>query len=254
MSLPEAILQLPGKSFAALCEETVQMILIVEDEPDLAEVMLSYLSREGYPCQLANDAPAALQALARQTYRLVVLDWMLPQGDGLTIAQSLRRDRPEMLLLMVSARGQDQERIQGLQAGLDDYLVKPFHPRELVARVRALLRRSHSPSSIGQQRFGRLWIEFARGEVHLNGLPLAMSPTERALLMALAHQPERVFTRQQLLDLVWGSEFAGSERTVDSVIRGLRARLRVGGGEPGWIESCWGQGYRFNPPPEGGSG
>ena len=221
-------------------------ILVVEDQDDIREVVVTYLEREGYRCEVLADGQQAAARLAQHSYDAVVLDWMLPGVDGLTLCRQIKQASPQVPVLILSARGKDQERVEGLQAGADDFLAKPFHPRELVARVRALLRRKQAPP--GRSRpFGDLTIDSEARQVLFRDQPVAFSATEVSLLLALASRPQAALSRQQLLDLAWGSEFPGSERTVDSHVRTLRSKLQAVAPGNGWIESVWGVGYRFNP-------
>jgi len=222
-------------------QKVCSLILLVEDQEDLLDVMQTYLQREGYDCERTGNGLEAIDKLRSRPYDLVVLDWMLPGLDGLEICRQARLHNPRLGILMISARGQDLERVEGLKAGADDFLAKPFHPRELVARVRALLRRCQDPGG----NFGALHIDFQMASVSYEGKPIALTATETTLLLVLARHPDRILPRQDLLDQVWGAEFPGSERTVDSHIRALRAKLP----DKHWIESVWGVGYRFTPPP-----
>ena len=224
-------------------------ILVVEDQDDIREVVLAYLEREGYVCDAVCDGLAASRRVSENRYDAVVLDWMLPGLDGLSVCRQIKSQSPTVPVLILSAHGREQERVEGLQAGADDYLSKPFHPRELVARVRALLRRSRPPvaARTGLRKFGELTVDLENRLVFHAQAPVPLSATELSLLLVLVGRPEATFTRQQLLDRAWGDEFPGSERTVDSHIRSLRAKLAESCPGNKWIESVWGVGYRFNP-------
>jgi DNA-binding response OmpR family regulator len=221
-------------------------ILVVEDQEDILDVILTYLRQEGYLCQGCQDGLAASQLLKESSFDLLVLDWMLPGKDGLSLCKEVRARTPAMPILVVSARGQDQDRMAGLESGADDYLPKPFHPRELVARVRALLRRS-APTAKPRGQFGELSVNFEARQVFYRGQSIGFSATELSLFLTLASRPEATWSRQELLDQAWGSEFPGSERTVDSHMRSVRARLVSAQLNLAVIESVWGVGYRFNP-------
>ena len=223
-------------------------ILVVEDQDDIKEVVLTYLEREGYVCEALADGLLASARLAERSFDAVVLDWMLPGRDGLSLCREVKQRTPLVPVIILSAHGNDQQRVEGLQAGADDFLAKPFHPRELVARVRALLRRSRPIlSSAPQTSFGELTVDAQGRRALYRDQLIPCSGTELSLLLALAARPEATVSRQQLLDLGWDNEFAGSERTVDSHIRRLRARLEEIAPGNRWIESVWGVGYRFNP-------
>ncbi len=223
-------------------------ILIAEDQADVAEIILSYLQAEGYLCEWVVDGAQAWAKLLENSYHLAVLDWMMAELDGLTVCQRARQQFPHLAILMVSARCDDQERVAGLAAGADDYLSKPFHPRELVARVRALLRRGSNDCNNSQQLlYGNLRIELQLRSLSYAQQSIPLAPTELSLFLALASRPQAILSRQELLDTAWGREFSGSERTVDSQIRSLRAKLQLSAPGNRWIESVWGMGYRFNP-------
>lgn len=225
-----------------------QQILVVEDQADIQEVVVAYLEREGFKCDTYSEGLTASRSIAEKHYDAAVLDWMLPGLDGLSLCRQIKAKSPDLPVIILSAQGKDQERMEGLQAGADDYLPKPFHPRELVARIRALLRRSQPAAGKGHRKtFGDLAIDTETRKATFREQPVAFSATEMSLLLALSGRPEATLNRQQLLDLAWGNDFPGSERTVDSHIRSLRAKLEALAPGNCWIESVWGVGYRFNP-------
>jgi two-component system alkaline phosphatase synthesis response regulator PhoP len=215
-------------------------ILIVDDDPAIREILRAYLSHEGYELSEAADGVSAL-ALAPAA-DLVVLDLMLPEMDGLEVARHLRRDLPDLPILMLTARGEEEERVRGFEEGADDYVTKPFSPRELVARVRALLRRSGIRDRLV---YGDLEIVPASREVYLAGRPVELSKLEFDLLLTLAQHPGMVFSRERLLERVWGSDFFGVERVVDVHVASLRKRLGDEPDRPRFIETVRGVGYRF---------
>ena len=215
-------------------------ILIVDDDPAIREILRAYLSHEGYELSEAADGVSAL-ALAPAA-DLVVLDLMLPEMDGLEVARHLRRDLPELPILMLTARGEEEERVRGFEEGADDYVTKPFSPRELVARVRALLRRSGIHDRLV---YGELEIVPKSREVYLSGRPLELSKLEFDLLLTLAQHPGMVFSRERLLERVWGTDFFGVERVVDVHVASLRKRLGDEPDRPRFIETVRGVGYRF---------
>ncbi len=215
-------------------------VLVVDDDPAIREILRAYLSREGYELLEADDGEAALE-LAPQA-DLVVLDLMLPKLDGWAVAERLRELRPELPVLMLTARGEEEERVRGLELGADDYVTKPFSPRELVARVKALLRRVGLKEEL---RYGDLVIRPHTREVFLHGEPLHLSRLEFDLLLLLARHPGMVFSRDRLLERVWGEDFFGVDRVVDVHVAALRKKLGDDPEHPRYIETVRGVGYRF---------
>jgi two-component system, OmpR family, alkaline phosphatase synthesis response regulator PhoP len=221
-----------------------ELILLVDDEPSILQLARVYLEREGYRVQEARDGGAALEAIYKLKPDLVVLDIMLPQLDGLEVCRRLRASNNEAAVLMLTARDEDVDKIIGLELGADDYMTKPFNPRELVARVKAILRRSivSTRSEGGPVRFDDLEIDPARREVHLGSKPVALRAQEFDLLLTLAGQPGRVFTREQLLQQAWGFDYYGQTRTVDVHVAHLRKK--IAGGKVR-IETIPGVGYKL---------
>lgn len=218
-------------------------VLVVEDDFEIREVINRYLGDHGFQVILAQDGPQALD-LVRQDVELVVLDLGLPSMDGLEVVQRLRATSA-IPILIVSARGEGADRITGLELGADDYLVKPFLPRELVARVKALLRRSRLPAS-GSVGVGPLVVDAVARRVLLEGEEVELTPLEFELLKILAQSPGRTYSREELLDRVWGEEYLGDTRRVDIHISKLRTKL-TRGSRPSPIRSIWGVGYRYEP-------
>jgi DNA-binding response OmpR family regulator len=224
----------------------VRTVLVVDDEPNIVELVRLYLESAGFGVLAANDGPAALDAHARSDPDLVVLDLMLPGLDGIEVTRELRR-RGDTPILMLTARGEDIDRIVGLEVGADDYLTKPFNPRELVARVKAILRRADPATRAGRPAIvGSLRVDPRRREAYVNERRLALRPREFDLLSALARDPGVVWSRDALLESVWGTDFPGETRTVDVHVSELRRKLGSDG--PG-IEAVKGVGYRLVPPP-----
>jgi len=220
-------------------------ILVVEDEPQLVKVLRGYLEQAGYGVVTAGDGPGALAQFRHTKPDLVLLDLNLPGLDGLEVARRLRRDS-NVPLIMVTARVDEGDRLIGLELGADDYILKPFSPREVVARVRAVLRRAESaPAAPALIRAADLVIDLTRHAVTRAGEALELTPTEFGLLAALAREPGRAFTRLQLLDAAQGDAFEGYERTVDAHIKNLRAKLERNPKQPQYIETVFGIGYRF---------
>jgi DNA-binding response OmpR family regulator len=225
-------------------------VLVVDDEENLVELVQGYLEREGYAVLSACDGPAAV-ALARDARPdLIVLDLMLPGFDGLEVCRRVRQFS-DAYVLMLTARAEEVDKIVGLSMGADDYLTKPFSPRELVARVKAMLRRPRSgtaePEPPPPRHLGDLTIDEARHEVLKRGEPVALTARELELLATLAAHPGRVFTRAQLLERVWGSEFY-DDHVVEVHIGNLRRKLEDDPGRPRWVQTGRGVGYRLAEP------
>ena len=223
-------------------------ILVVDDEPNIREVVGQYLRREGYAVVSAADGEEALQAYKRERPDLVVLDLMLPKLSGLEVYRRLLGTEGRVPLIMLTARGEEEDRIVGLSMGADDYVVKPFSPRELVARVTAVLRRAEDASAGTQERilaFDELEIDPNTREVTVRGAPVTLTAREFDLLYYLASQPKRVFTRDQLMEEVWGYTFAAETSTVTVHVRRLREKVEADPAQPRYLQTVWGVGYRF---------
>jgi DNA-binding response OmpR family regulator len=229
-----------------------ERILVVDDEPSIREVVGLYLRREGYEVESAADGDAAMAALARGAPDLLILDLMLPGVDGLSITRHVRA-AGNLPIIMLTARGEEIDRVLGLELGADDYLTKPFSPRELVARVRAVLRRTQSAAEVPREAsaapvlLGGLRIEPAARSVSLDGQQVALTAREFDLLLFFARHPGQVFTREQLLDQVWGYTFASDASTVTVHIRRLREKIEADAAAPRRILTVWGVGYKFDP-------
>jgi DNA-binding response OmpR family regulator len=224
-------------------------VLVVDDEPTIAEVVARYLERAGYETAVAGTGGAALTQAAGQRPHVVVLDLMLPDIDGLEVMRRLRQsDRKRTAIILLTARGEESDRVVGLRLGADDYVVKPFSPAELVARVDAVLRRLE-PASEREPAlaFGALEIDPAARQVSLEGERIELTQREFELLLFLARHPGQAFTREQLMDHVWQYSFYIDTATVTVHIRRLRAKLERDPSRPRFIETVWGIGYRFAP-------
>jgi len=221
-----------------------ELVLLVDDEPSILQLARMYLEREGFTVEEACDGAAALAFADRRQLDLMVLDVMLPKVDGFEVCKRLRASGRQFPILMLTARDEDIDKILGLELGADDYLTKPFNPRELVARVKAILRRSvqSAPHEGGLVRLADLQIDPLRHEVWLAARPIELRAQEFDLLLTLAGQPGRVFTREQLLELAWGFDFYGQTRTVDVHVAHLRRKLEGGTVR---IETVPGVGYRL---------
>ena len=226
------------------------MILVVEDEPSISEVVGLYLRRAGFDVVAVSDGQAAIDILARRSVELIVLDLMLPKVDGLEVARRVRR-RGETPIIMLTARGDEADRIAGLELGADDYMVKPFSPQELVSRVRAVLRRVRSASDDtaleAPLNFDGLAIDPRTRLVKVDGEERVLTAKEFELLWALASNPRRAFTREQLLERAWGSADYIDPSTVTVHVRRLREKVEHRPAEPRHIVTVWGHGYRFDP-------
>jgi DNA-binding response OmpR family regulator len=225
----------------------VKRILVVEDESKIARLVRDYLEHAGFEVVVAGDGEVALAEARRARPDLVVLDLGLPGRDGLDVARSLRRTS-NVPIVMLTARGDETDRIVGLELGADDYVVKPFSPKELVARVRAVLRRSEAASSGGRAevlRVAGVEVDLPRMRVTVGGRPVELTPTEFQLLAAMVREPGRVFTRGQLLDAVHGVAFESYERAVDAHVKNLRKKIEPTPGHPRYLLTVHGVGYRF---------
>jgi DNA-binding response OmpR family regulator len=224
------------------------VVLVVDDEAPIREVVRRYLQAEGVEVVEAADGPTALEMFEAHRPDVVVLDVMLPGLDGIEVLRRLRT-RSDVYVVMLTARTEETDRLIGLSVGADDYVSKPFSPRELVARVKALLRRPHmteAPDAV--QQFGDLTVDPDRREIRVAGAAVELSALEFDILAALASSPGRVFSRRQLLERVWGYDFYGDERVVDVHIRNLRRALGDDADAPRWIGTVRGVGYKFMAP------
>lgn len=226
-----------------------QRILVVEDDPNVCELVSLYLNREGYQVHCVSNGEEALRAYRAAPPDLIVLDLMLPGVDGLEVCRQVRKES-ETPIIMLSARGDDIDRILGLELGADDYVPKPFNPRELVARVKAVLRRSRQSGDgrAGEQRplqFKGLTIDPLGRVVVVGEQEIQLTPKEFDLLWHMAVHPGRTFTRPELLEAVWGYDYYGDERTVDVHIKRLRQKIEPPGSPVRYIHTVWGVGYKF---------
>jgi DNA-binding response OmpR family regulator len=223
-------------------------VLIVDDEPMVREVLERYLTRSGFVADAAGDGEAAIAAFDAARPDLVLLDLMLPGIDGFGVFRSIRA-RAATPVIMLTARGEESERIAGLELGADDYVAKPFSPREIVARVQAVLRRQQGDVVIERENlaFGELEVDGASREVRVRGRRVALTPKEFDLLYLMARNPRTVFTRAQLLDEVWDLAFEGEPSTVTVHIRRLREKIESDPSKPRRLVTVWGVGYRFEP-------
>jgi DNA-binding response OmpR family regulator len=220
-------------------------VLVVDDEAHIVELARLYLTREGYEVEGVGDGAQALARFGQVKPDLVILDIMLPGTDGLTICKEIRK-QSQVPIIMLTARDEVTDKVVGLEVGADDYLTKPFHPQELVARAKALLRRARlEPDQPKLIRAGKLEVDLERHEVRLGSARVQLRPKEFDLLALLARHPGRVFQRSELLDLVWGYDFPGYTRTVDVHVQQLREKLAAAKISEPSIQTVWGVGYRL---------
>jgi DNA-binding response OmpR family regulator len=221
-----------------------ETILIADDEPGIRDLARLYLEKEGFRVQTAENGAQAVAQVRQNPPALLVLDLMMPEIDGWEVCRRIRAES-DLPILMLTARDQDIDKIVALEMGADDYLTKPFNPRELVARVRAILRRAGGNRTGGDRprQVGRVTIDPASREVSVDGKPVILRAREFNLLLVLADHANQVLSRDQLLDLAWGYEYYGQTRTVDVHVAHLRDKLAGGGVE---IETVWGRGYKMS--------
>jgi two-component system alkaline phosphatase synthesis response regulator PhoP len=228
----------------------MKTILVVDDEPKIVQLARDYLEASGFEVLAARDGHSAIQAARTRKPDLVVLDLGLPGVDGLDVARTLRRDS-SLPIIMLTARGDESDKLVGLELGADDYVTKPFSPKELVARVRAVLRRSEegaAATGADVVRVGDLELDVLRLAVSAGARRVPLTATEFQLLLALARQPGRVFTRSQLLDAVHGIAFESYERAIDAHVKNIRRKLEADPRAPRYIETVYGVGYRLAEP------
>ena len=221
-------------------------ILVVEDEMKIARLVRDYLQHAGFEVIVASNGESALASARGAKPDLVVLDLRLPGRDGLDVTRELRRTS-NVPIVMLTAKGEESDRIVGLEIGADDYMVKPFSPKELVARVWAVLRRTEAARAIGPEvlRVRDVEVDMPKMRVHAAGRPVDLTPTEFQLLVALAREPGRVFTRAQLLDAVHGVAFESYERAIDAHVKNIRRKLEPVPARPRYLLTVHGVGYRF---------
>jgi two-component system, OmpR family, response regulator MtrA len=221
------------------------MVLLVEDDPGARQGLELALRRLGYDVRATQTGEAALRAVSETAVDVVVLDVMLPGLDGFEVCRRLRRGS-DVPVIMLTARGDDFDIVGGLEAGADDYVVKPVEPRVLDARIRAVIRRMVRPGSPAET-YGELVIDRGSLTVRRAGREVSLTPTELRLLLALSGSPRQVFSREQLLDLVWEHDYLGDSRLVDACVQRLRAKIEPDTSEPRYIQTVRGFGYRFGP-------
>lgn len=229
---------------------TTQRILVVDDDKEIVRLVRAYLEQAGFQVLIAYDGEMALHILRRDRPDLIVLDLMLPDRDGWDITRLVRSDQSlaSLPIIMLTARVEDTDKIVGLELGADDYITKPFNPREVVARVRSVLRRSQSGNSQSQRhvlQLAGLLMDLDRHEVMMGGQPVELTPTEFDLLRTLMENPGYAFTRMELIEQGLGYEYEGLERTLDSHIKNLRKKIEPDPKKPTYIQTVYGVGYRL---------
>ncbi len=229
-------------------------IVIIEDEKDILDLVRYNFRKEGFEVETFAQGRKGLDYVRQKSADLLLLDIMLPDLDGMEICRQLRADErlKSIPIIFLTAKGEEVDRVVGLEIGADDYVVKPFSPRELVARVKAVLRRrDHSPGKTEVIEVPGLRLDLSTREVTVRGRPITLSALEFKLLHFLASQPRRVFSREQLLDNVWGRDRFVTPRTVDVHVRRLREKIETQGDQPRYVQTVRGSGYRFSPGPGG---
>lgn len=225
---------------------SIGKIMVVDDDRNICELLRLYLEKEGYALVIANDGEEALAKFSAEAPDLVLLDIMMPKLDGWQVCREIRK-KSNVPIIMITAKGETFDKVLGLELGSDDYVVKPFDPKEIVARIKAIMRRtgkSASENDIKEVGFDKLVVNMTKYELKVDGKAVDTPPKELELLYHLASNPNRVYTRDQLLDEVWGFEYYGDSRTVDVHVKRLREKLEGVSGQ--WtLKTVWGVGYKF---------
>ncbi|MGX8701706.1 response regulator [Caproiciproducens sp.] len=220
-------------------------ILVVDDEPKIVEVVTSYLEKSGYAVRGVFSGKEAYESFEREKPSLVILDWMLPDTTGEEICRTLRQ-KSDVPIIMLTAKVEEEDILRGLQIGADDYVTKPFSPRQLVARVEAVLRRTEGNSSpVLSFRRGELIVDMDGYDVMLSGRPAGLTPNEFRIVGALARHPNKVFTREELIAIVSGDDFNGFDRVIDTHIKNIRQKIETDTRNPEYILTVHGVGYKF---------
>ena len=220
-------------------------ILVVDDDQNICELLRLYIEKEGFEVRIANDGRKALEIFEEQNPDLIMLDIMLPELDGWQVCREIRK-KSQCPIIMLTAKGEVFDKVLGLELGADDYVVKPFETKEVVARIKAVLRRygSNAEEQVKEVRYDKLSINLTNYELKVDGVAIDTPPKEMELIYHLASNPNRVFTRDQLLDEVWGFDYYGDSRTVDVHVKRLREKLE--GVSDKWaLKTVWGVGYKF---------
>lgn len=227
----------------------INRILVCDDDKNICELLRLYLEKDGYAVSIANDGEEALQRFNNDTPDLILLDIMMPKLDGWQVCREIRK-KSDCPIIMITAKSETFDKVLGLELGADDYVTKPFDPKEIIARIKAVLRRTHSAGqetaeSVKEVKYDNLVVNMTKYELKVSGKVVDTPPKELELLFYLASNPNRVFTRDQLLDKVWGFEYYGDSRTVDVHVKRLREKLE-GVSEQWSVKTVWGVGYKFD--------
>ena len=225
----------------------MKKMLVVDDHEQITAVLQAYAEKAGFTVTVAHDGEAALALTQQEDFAIILLDVMMPKLDGFVVCQKIR-EHSNVPIIMITARGEDYEKIMGLEIGADDYIVKPFSPAEVMARVQAILRRipvNRTPNNPAIIKRGTLVLDIEAYSAAIAGVPLELTKIEFELLWTLAEHPNKVYARENLLDAVWGMDYYGDARTVDSHIKRLRAKLAKAPQLSWAIETIWGVGYKF---------
>ena len=221
-------------------------VLIVDDDQNICELLRLYIEKEGYDTRIANDGKAALEVFDEYNPDLIMLDIMLPELDGWQVCREIRK-KSQCPIIMLTAKSEVFDKVLGLELGADDYVVKPFEAKEIVARIKAVLRRSgtNDEDAVKEVHYDKLSINLTNYELRVNGVQVDTPPKEMELIYHLASNPNRVFSRDELLDQVWGFDYYGDSRTVDVHVKRLREKLE-GVSDQGELKTVWGVGYKFD--------
>ena len=239
-----------------MTEDKKNAILVIEDDPDIAALVEIHLKDLGHEVEIVGDGRLGLERALDRAWALVILDLMLPGLDGFEVCKRIRSENDTVPILMLTARAEELDKVLGLELGADDYLTKPFSVRELTARVKAILRRIEVErerkveASSRRIDIGELSVDFEKRRIELGGDLVELTAKELDLLLLFARHPGRTYTRQELLDLVWGYQFAGYSHTVNTHINRLRSKIESDPSAPKYIKTVWGLGYRFTEPGE----
>lgn len=228
-------------------EQERQKVLVVEDEQSIRKFIEINLSRSGFLVIEAGSGEEAMEAYEREHPAIAVLDVMLPGMDGFLVCQALRERDPNMIIIMLTAKAQDMDKVVGLEIGADDYMVKPFNPVELVARIRAHMRKMNPSVEKGEDRliYKELHLDLSGQKFFRSNMEIELTPTEMAIIKVLLATPGKAFSRDELLNIIWGKNYFGDMKTVDVHIRRLREKIEVNPSNPQYIETVWGFGYRL---------
>ena len=226
-----------------------EKILIVDDDKELVDFLVNYVEKDGYSAKGVYDGKEAMKLFRHRQFDLIVLDLMLPEADGFELCKKMRKES-DIPIIILTAKTEENDRIKGLELGADDYITKPFSPGELLARLRAVLRRVGEEEGPEEVNYGNLTVNFSRKEVLINNQPVDLTATEFKILKTLIRRPNQVFSRTQLIHSALGYGYESFERTIDVHIRHIRNKIESDPSEPEFIKTVFGMGYKFNPEAE----